>query len=128
MFGGDRYIFFNVTSMPRTRAGGAAAWPGAWAATDAAAPATSDDLRALPAFPAAALRLASALGRSGRHDLAADLLIQVAEALAGRVGDDRRRLLAAAVTPLIRDGRRRQAWIAALRSHSLLALLRCCLP
>ena len=106
----------------------AAAWPGTWAKPDPATPATRDDLRALPAFANAARRLAAALARSGRHDLAADLLIQVADVVTGRNDTDRRRLLANAVTPLIRSGRRRQAWSVAGRSGSLLALLRCCLP
>ena len=106
----------------------AAAWPGTWAKVDAATPATCDDLRALPAFPAAAQHLAAALSRSGRHDLSGDLLLHVADAVIVRHADTGRRLLALAVPALIRCGRRRAAWTAAQRSGSLVALLRCCLP
>ena len=106
-----------------------AAWPNGWANPDPAQPAMRDDLQALPPFPRLARRLAGALGRAGRHDLAAALLLLVANAttVESPVGEGRQ-LQAAAVPHLIRANQRSQAWTAALTSRSVIALLRCCLP
>jgi tetratricopeptide (TPR) repeat protein len=104
-----------------------AAWPGAWAPLDPAQPATHDDLQGLPPFPRLARRLATALGRAGRHDLAGGLLVLVAGAVGGRGGDavGARALQAEAVPHLVRASRRREALRMAIRSRSPLALLRC---
>lgn len=102
-----------------------AAWPDAWAKPDATQIATRDDLQVLPPFPRLALRLAVALGRSGRSDLASALLLQVARRVSP---DEARRLRAAAVPHLIRSDQRRFAWSMAFASRSFLALLRCLLP
>ena len=106
-----------------------AAWPNGWAIPDPAQPAMRDDLHALPPFPRLAHRLAGALGRAARPDLAAALLILVSNAttVTNAVGEGRR-LQAAAVPHFIRAQQRAQAWTAALASRSLIALLRCCLP
>jgi tetratricopeptide (TPR) repeat protein len=120
-------------SVPTTRPPVArvliAAWPQAWGTPDPAQPATRSDLQGLPPFPRLAGRLAAALGRAGRHDLAASLLHVVASA-AARQGNwtERRRLSAAAVAHLIRAGQRGQAWRAAWAGRSIMALLRCLLP
>jgi len=106
-----------------------AAWPDAWLPPDPAQPAAREDLQVLPPFPRLARRLAAALGRSGRHDLAGTLLLLVSATVAqrGPVGEERG-LRAAAVPHLLRVGRRRDAWRAAIASRSLAALLRCLLP
>ena len=103
----------------------AAAWPDAWAKPDATQIATREDLQVLPPFPRLALRLATALGRSGRSDLAGALLLAVAKRAPS--GEDRH-LQAAAVPHLIRNDQRRLAWSAAIASRSFGALLRCLLP
>jgi tetratricopeptide (TPR) repeat protein len=103
-----------------------AAWPNAWNSVDPTPGATTADLRSLPPFPNIAQRLSFAFGRAGRYDLASDLLQLVAGALRH---EDRltesRALLALAITPLIRCGRRRAAFTVAGESRSLLAMLRC---
>jgi hypothetical protein len=74
-------------------------------------------------------RLASALGRSGRTDLAAGVLLLVARALSGHAPrGTERRLFALAVPYLIRSGQRAEAWAAAVDSRSPFALLRCLWP
>ena len=120
-------------SVPVVRSAAArvliAAWPNGWAHPDPAQPAMRDDLHALPPFPRLARRLAAALGRAGRHDLAAALLLLVANATTVESpAGEARRLQAAAVPHLIRANQRSQAWTAALASRSVMALLRCCLP
>jgi tetratricopeptide (TPR) repeat protein len=102
-----------------------AAWPEAWAKADATQVATREDLHVLPPFPRLARRLAAALGRSGRHDLASTVLLTVARRLAVEEG---RRLRASAVPYLIRNGERRRAWRVAFTSRSVLGLLRCLWP
>jgi tetratricopeptide (TPR) repeat protein len=106
-----------------------AAWPQAWVRPDPAQSATRDDLQHLPPFPRVARRLARALGCSGSHDLAASLLLLVARAVAqrGPLGEERS-LRAAAVPHLVRAGRRREAWAAAVAARSFTGLLRCLLP
>lgn len=106
-----------------------AAWPEAWARPDPAQPAAREDLQHLPPFPRVARRLARALGRSGRHDLAASLLLLVAAAVVsrGQPGEERP-LRAQAVAHLVRAGRRREAWAAAFAARSFTGLLRCLLP
>lgn len=107
----------------------AAAWPGAWAPLDPTQPATISDLHHLPAFPALALHLSSALGRAGRHDLASALPLLVAAAVAER-GDapTARRLRAAAVIPLLAAGERRRAIAAAWAGRSFRGMLHCLRP
>ena len=107
----------------------AAAWPGAWAPLDPAQPASISDLHHLPAFPAMALHLSSALGRAGRHDLASALPLLVAAALAER-GDApaARRLRTAAVIPLLAAGERSRAIAIAWAARSVRGLLRCLRP
>lgn len=106
-----------------------AAWPDAWVRPDPAHPATREDLQGLPPFPRVARRLARALGRSGRHDLAASLLLLIAAAVAQRgPHGEERSLRAAAVAHLVRAGRRHEAWAAAFAARSFTGLLRCLLP
>ena len=106
-----------------------AAWPEAWATPDPRQPAMQGDLQGLPPFPRLARRLAQALGRAGRHDLAGALLLLVAAAVHQRGQPAEARLLqAAAVPPLARAGQRGKAWAAAIASRSLSGLLRCLLP
>ncbi len=106
-----------------------AAWPDAWAVPDPAQPAMVADLQGLPPFPRLTRRLAGALARAGRHDLAGELLLLVAASVAQRgQAAEARRLRAEAVTPLAHARQRRKAWAAAFAGRSLAGLLRCLMP
>ena len=103
-----------------------AAWPDAWATADPLHPALTVDLRGLPPFPKVAQRLSLAFVRAGRYDLASGVLQLIAGALRNDARPvESRALLALAVTPLIRCGRRQAAFAAAWESRSVFALLRC---
>ena len=107
----------------------ATAWPGAWCRAEAFAAATPADLRAMPALATLARRLARALSAAARDDLAACLLVSVAEQLQARgEGRDACRLFALAAAALRASGSRAWAWRMAWRSRRPGALLACLLP
>ncbi len=115
----------------------AEAWPGLWptlattslGGTGVEVRAVLADLATLPPFPHAARRLARALGARRRHDLAAHLLLAVAE-VSARHGEAARarQLLRLAVPHLRRIGQRHAAFATAWQARALGVWLRCCLP
>ena len=119
----------NAQGLPLVRLF-AAAWPGAWAAPQAAHPVTVQDLAAVPPFPRLAPRLAQALIAAGRSELAGEHLLAVL-AFQRRQGlplgsPIERQLRLATVAALCLGGRRLAALRVALAGRSLRGVLRCC--
>lgn len=106
----------------------AAAWPNNWTKADAANPARREDVRSLPPFPRLANRLAQALARHGRLDLASTVLVNIANAHDRHRPQVARQLRQRAVSMLCRLGERGNAWKQAWMSRSVTALLRCLWP
>ena len=106
----------------------AAAYPEAWASEDPDHRAAPDDLLALPPFPAMARIIASALAARGRDELATNLLLGVAAAVAGRQPAVARDLRLRALPALRRLGHYTLALRLAWQARAPLALLRALLP
>lgn len=106
----------------------AAAWPGAWMTPDPERPATSDDLLAMPPFPRLARALGAALAAHGRHELAANLVLAVAAAVAPTRPDQARVLRLAALPWLRALGHRSLALKLAWQERAFGAALRALLP
>ena len=106
----------------------AAAYPEAWVSEDPDHRAAPDDLLALPPFPTMARILATALAARGRDELAANLLLGVAAAVAERQPAVARALRLRALPALRRLGHRTLALRLAWQARAPLALLRTLLP